>query len=104
MNNTQIIANEAVASGFFTEEEVAELVEEGKDIPFHTFAVWKAAGFVPKAGTHGWECRLWRKKNTKSNVDENEATEEERKREFYLTKSFLFHISQVQRLEKVGNA
>ena len=104
MNNMQIIANEAVASGFFSEEEVRVLIEEGKDIPFHTYAIWKSIGFAPKAGSCGWECRLWRKKNAKSNIDDNEVTEEERSNEFYLTKSFLFHISQVQKLEKMNNS
>lgn len=85
MNNMQIIANEAVASGYFTEEEVSELIEEGKDIPFHTYAIWKSVGLVPKAGTHGWACRLWRKKKNKSEVDEQEATEEERKKDHSLT-------------------
>lgn len=101
MNNMQIIANEAVASGYFTKEEVAEFIENGIDIPFHTYSIWKTSGYIPKAGTHGWECKLWRKKNVKNNIDEKEATEDERKREFYLTKSFLFHISQVKKLEEV---
>ena len=101
VNNMEIIANEAVASGFFKKEEVEELLENGEDIPFHTYAIWKAAGFVPRAGVHGWECRLWRKKNkAKEETEEEKASEEERKRDFYLTKSFLFHVSQVKRIEE----
>lgn len=103
MNNMQIIANEAVASGYFTEEEIEELIENGEDIPFHTYAIWKSRyGMVPKRNSKGWECRLWRKKDKKK-VDEKETeevSEEDRKNNFYLTKSFLFHISQLQKLEE----
>lgn len=101
MNNMQIIVNEAIASGFFSKEEIKGLIESGKDIPFHTYAVWKSMGFVPMAGTHGWECRLWRKKKNKKEVDEKEmaeVTDDEQKRDFYLTKSYLFHISQVEKM------
>ncbi len=97
MNNATIIANEAVASGFFTEEQIDELISEGQDIPFHTYSIWKKYfGMVPKKGSHGWECKLWRKKDRKSDVKEDDISEEERKRDFYLTKSFLFHSSQVE--------
>ena len=101
MNNMGIIAKEAVASGFFTEEEVVNLIEEGEDIPFHTYAVWKKMfGMVPKAGTHGWETRLWRRKNKKDDIEEKETSDDDKKRDFYLTKSFLFHISQVEKIKE----
>lgn len=100
MTNAEIICNEAVASGFYTEEEVEELLSDGEMPKLHTYAFWKSIGFVPVAGSHGWPCKLWLKKKSKSEIDEQEASEEERKRDFYLTKSFLFHISQVQKIEE----
>lgn len=98
MNNTEIIAKEAVASGFFTEDEVLHLQAEGEDIPFHTFSIWKNQfNMVPRAGQRGWECRLWRRKTKKNDINEQqEASEEDKNKDFYLTKSFLFHISQVE--------
>lgn len=100
MNNMQIIMNEAIASGYFTEDEVIKMIESGEDIPFHTYAVWKNNGMVPKSGSHGWECKLWRKK-CKKEGDEKEMDSEEVNKDFYLTKSFLFHISQVEELKKI---
>ena len=99
MNNMEIIMSEAVASGYFEEAEVLRLVEEGEDIPFHSYSRWNKMGYKVKKNAVGWPCRIWRKKDKKSEVEEKEATEEERKRDFYLTKSFFFHISQC---EKVG--
>ena len=96
MNNIQIIIRDAVASGYFTEDEVGRLLSEGKDIPFHTYAIWKARGMVPKKGSHGYETMLWRKKGKKpDDADNSEVCEE--KDGFYLTKSYLFHISQCER-------
>lgn len=103
MNNSQIICQEAIASGFYTEDEVNELLSVGKLPEMHTFAVWKAVyGMVPMRNQHGWECRLWRRKN--KNQDDSEASDSEtdegaQTRDFYLTKSFLFHISQMQKLD-----
>ena len=97
MNNSQIIMNEAVASGYCTPEEVERLLSDGKDIPFHTFAAWKKQGLVPKEGSHGWETRLWRKK--KLNPADNADTEL-KNQGFFLQKSFLFHISQCEELKE----
>ena len=93
MNNTNIIANAAVAAGFLTEEEVANLISEGDDIPFHTCAVWKQMGLCPKIGARGYATNLWRKKDKHGDVNE-EIGEKERDQKFYLAKAVLFHISQ----------
>ncbi len=90
MNNNAIIMQEALASGFFTEEELQSLLEAGKEIPFHTYAGWKRKGMVPKAGSHGWQTRLWKRKSV---TDDNAETDNNG---FFLTKSFLFHISQCE--------
>lgn len=95
MNNMTIIANACVAAGFLTEDEINNLISEGQDIPFHTSAVWKKYfNMIPCKGQHGYETRIWRKKNNRNDVNEKEISEEERNREFYLTKAYLFHISQ----------
>lgn len=101
MNNAEIICNEAIASGFYTQEEVEELLSEGLMPEMHTFAVWKSQfNMVPRVGQHGWECRLWRRKNKKDDIEEQqEASEKDKNKDFYLTKSFLFHISQVEKIK-----
>lgn len=95
MNNAMIIANEAVASGFYTEEEVKKLISEGRDIQFHTCAVWRDRyNMVPVKGSRGWETWLWRKKNKNSRTDKEESEKSEIGIDFYLARSFLFHITQ----------
>lgn len=90
MNNRKIIKQEAVASGFFSEDEVKDLIEQNRDIPFHTYSVWRSRyGLVPKKGEHGWQTKLWKHKQKKVLEEEDSG-----KKEFYLAKSFLFHISQ----------
>ena len=88
---------EAVASGYCTPEEVEKLTADGKDIPFHTFSHWKKKGLVPKEGSHGWETKLWRRKE-KQNPDHADSEDDVSNQGFYLQKSFLFHISQCEPL------
>ncbi len=90
MTNEQIIMQEAIASGFFTEEEIQGLIKSGKEIPFHTYAGWKSKEMVPKAGTHGWQTKLWKRRSGQSTDAERENNG------FFLTKSFLFHESQCE--------
>ena len=97
MNNSQIIMNEAIESGYCTLEEIEQLLAEGKDIPFHTFSAWKKQGLVPKEGSHGWETRLWRRKKLSPSA---KADTEIKNQGFYLQKSFLFHISQCEELKE----
>ncbi len=96
MNNANIIIQAALNAGFYTESEMEALLEEGKMPEFHTYAIWKQMGLCPRKGTHGYETRLWRKKDKKSDINEEEVNEEERNCDFYLTKAFLFHISQCE--------
>ncbi len=100
MNNSQIIINEAIASGYYTKEQIEELAAEGKMPEFHTYAIWKNVfGMVPKRGSKGWETRLWRRKNKKPDTEE-ESEGSDLNKSFYLTKSFLFHISQMEKLQE----
>ncbi len=99
MNNEQIIMQTALAHGLYTEEEIQDYLMQGKEIPLHTFAVWKSKGLVPKKGEHGIETRLWKKrKKIKISKDTEESTgqaEDLSKGEYYLTKAYLFNRDQV---------
>ena len=92
--------SEAVASGYMSEDEVNQLMADGKDIPFHTFSAWKNKGLVPKEGSHGWETRLWRRKKLSPSA---KADTEIKNQGFFLQKSFLFHISQCEELKETDN-
>lgn len=101
MSNEQIIYDEAIASGLYNEEELEQYIAEYGVLPLHTFNGWKALGYIPRKGTHCIiETRLWKHKEKKKEENESEDLVEENKDNFYLTKAFLFDISQVERLEK----
>ncbi len=100
MNNTELIIREAVASGYYTEEQIDNMIAEGRMPDFHTYNTWKTLGMVPKLGSKGWECRLWRKKDKKNGVRE-ENPSEELKHQFYLAKSFLFDVTQCEPIKEV---
>ena len=43
MTNTEIIINEALANGLYTEEQIENILASGHMIPLHTFKAWKDA-------------------------------------------------------------
>ena len=98
MTNEQIIAKMAILAGLYTEDEVIDFLKEGKEIPLHTLNGWTARGnYKIKAGEHGLETRLWKKKEKKDNRNGSE----EYKEKFYLTKAFLFSLDQVELKEEL---
>lgn len=65
----------------------------------HTFKGWLARDpYRIKAGEHGIETRLWKKKNKKK--DEKQEKEES-KTNFYLAKAYLFSSDQVELQEEI---
>lgn len=50
MTNTEIIINEALANGLYTEEQIENILASGHMIPLHTFKAWKDAGYIVKKG------------------------------------------------------
>ncbi len=99
MTNEQIIADVAISAGLYTEKEIVELIEAGKEIPLHTFKGWTARGpYKIKAGEHGIETRLWKKKNKKK---DDKGEEVEPKTDFYLAKAYLFSSDQVELQEEI---
>ena len=104
MTNEQIIANTAVAAGIYTEEEIEAFYEAGKEVPFHTLKGWAARGnYRVKAGEHGVEALLWKKKDRNSSEDMEEVSREDtegRDNDFYLVKSYLFSVDQVEKVKE----
>ena len=103
MNNVEIIAKEAISAGLYTNEEIEELIKNGKEVPLHTLKGWEARGnYKIKAGSHGIETKLWKIKDKKENQDENDSKDENEneKLKFHLVKAVLFYENQV---EKAGD-
>ena len=99
MNNTQIIEQAAIDSGFYSQEEVDRLTAEGKDIPFYTQTAWKRKGYVPKEGIKGFETRLWRKRPSRRGS--TTSGENGLSGSFYKVRCHLFHPSQVKAIDDV---
>ncbi len=85
MKNDEIISE--IAASVYGEAAVQDMIRQGKEIPMHSLIGWKKRGYRVKAGEHGIETRLWKKRK---NAPENE------KDSFYLTKTFLFTENQVE--------
>lgn len=97
MTNAEIIFDEAINNGIFTEEEAIKCIEQFGSLPIHTYAGWKAQGYSVKRGEHAKiTTKLWKYVKAKKKA-EKEAEEKEDK--WYLCKAFLFTSDQV---EKVG--
>lgn len=102
MTNEQIIADVAISAGIYTLEEIENFIESGREIPLHTFKGWTTRGnYKIKAGEHGIETRLWKKKEKKNNKDDNQDDSEESNNGFYLAKAYLFSADQVELKEDI---
>ena len=96
MNNSQIIEQAAIASGFYTQEEVSRFAAEGKTIPFHTQTTWRKKGYAPKEGISGFETCLWKKRGNPEGDNQPDS--------FFKVKCHLFHPSEVEVIrDKVKN-
>lgn len=77
---------------------MSECAARGITEPVHTFAKWKALGYVVKQGEHAlFETRLW--KHTSKTKHDDETGEDVEKENMYMTKAFLFGESQVKKIE-----
>ena len=99
MKNEEIIAKIAISSGTLTEEEVGNMISAGQDIPLHTYKGWRDRGMTVRKGEHGLECKLWKLKIRKKAEGEEPA---ESDGQYYLTKSYLFNIDQVDPIGEGG--
>ncbi len=92
MTNEQIILEAAII--IYGQDAVMEMLANGKEIPLHTIAGWRARGnYRVIKGEHGYECRLWKKRKVKS-------VEGDPYEEFYKAKAFLFTETQVELVDE----
>ena len=100
MTNTEIIINEALANGLYTEEQIENILASGHMIPLHTFKAWKEAGYIVKKGEHARiTTRLWKFTNkAKKSEEADENTEGTEHNHYYLAKAFLFTADQVEKI------
>lgn len=105
MTNEQIITE--IAMQLYGEDKVMEMIEEGIEPPLHTLQGWASRGYKVKKNEHALvETKLWRRKKKKDGkeettdeTDEN-GTEIPTNRDFYMCRSFLFGLEQVEKAEK----
>lgn len=100
MTNFEIIFNEAVANGLYTEAEAVAIIQERGGLPLHTFAEWKAHGFKIKKGEHAkLTCFIWRHKEKKGTLPMKDGDDVEvDESHFYKTKAHFFTADQVERI------
>lgn len=101
MTNFQIIFNEAVANGLYTEAEAISLIQEHGGLPLHTFAEWKRHGLLVKKGEHAkLTCYIWRMKNKTGTLPMKDGDDVEiDENHWYKTKAFFFTRDQVEKAE-----
>lgn len=100
MTNEEIILSEAIK--IYGEDKVQEMINNGEEIPLHTYQGWMERGpYRVKKGEHGIETRLWKRKKKDENKDGNYEEQESlipSNRDFFLAKAFLFKMEQVEKI------
>ena len=92
MTNLEIVVNEAILNGVFTEDQVQGYLSEG-DLPLKTFKSWLDAGFIVRKGQKARVQTKTRKKSDKTD-------DEQDKDKFILVPAYLFTADQVAPIEK----
>lgn len=101
MTNFEIIANEAILQGIFTQEEVEEYITNMQRLPLHTFAEWKSMGYSVKKGEHAkMKCSIWRYKESEKKSKEDGEKNEKKESSYYMKLSHFFTADQVEKIEK----
>lgn len=116
MTNEQIIMLESVRLmndgilsgsgiyGSYTDKNGNEIKIELPE-SIHTFAAWKALGFIVRKGEHAiasfpvWTYREKRGNGADENQEENGETDGKKRGKMYLKKAFFFRSSQVEKLQ-----
>lgn len=104
MTNQEIIFKEAINNKVYTEAEAIEIIKAYGELPIHTFAHWKEAGYTVKKGEHAKiTTKLWKYRANKKKAEESAENEDEVKANYYMCKAFLFTFDQVEKIqEKAG--
>lgn len=96
MNNKEIIARIAIINEIFSSEEIEKMISAGCEIPLHTYRGWKDRGMIVKKGEQGIPCKLWKMKGKQKKEG---GASEEKDSLYYLAKSFLYKLNQVERVK-----
>lgn len=96
MTNNEIIFNEVVMNGIFTEDEAINMIQNYGSLPIHTYTAWQAMGYqVQKGEKAAIKTMLWKP------VKDKKASEEtgEEKTKMIMVKAALFTFEQVAKIE-----
>lgn len=93
MTNETIILQDCISCGY-EKETVQSFFQKFNFLPMNTFQTWKALGFIVRKGEKS-KCTtyLWKPKGKKKKQEDEEA-----ENGFVKVKSYLFDISQVEKL------
>lgn len=96
MTNFEIITKTAIASGLFTEDQAAALIQQNGELPLHTFQGWKARVYRVKKGEKTTiRIDIW--KHTGNKIDEE--TGEESEGHMFMKTACFFLRSQVEQMQ-----
>ena len=101
MTNLEIIITEGLIQGILTPEQVNATLQDGLDLPLHTFAEWKRLGFAVKKGEKAkMSTMIWKWTNKSKKADETTDTDapECATGHFYMSKAHFFTSEQVERI------
>lgn len=99
MTNLEIIAQEAILNGVYTEEEVDNLIATYGDLGLHTYAEWKRLGYQVKKGSKSlFMARIWRPRKGKNKEAQEDENTIEIKKNFIKVNAYFFGSSQVEKL------
>lgn len=104
MTNIEIIVAEAIANNVYTEEEIMNILDSGRDLGLHTYQEWKRLGYQVQKGSKAlFQARIWKPRKGMSLenfqlMSEEEQSEESKKGRFFLVKASFFGVSQVEKV------
>ena len=110
MTNSMIILSESIrlmqegilsGSGIFGTYTDKDGNEKQIELPeqIHTFAAWKAAGYIVKKGEHAIAAfPVWKYREGRRNDAEQDESDEQPEGRMFLKKAFFFKASQVERI------
>ena len=110
MTNSMIILSESIrlmndgvlsGSGVFGTYTDGDGNEQRIELPeaIHTFAAWKAAGYIVKKGEHAIAAfPVWKYREGRRNETETEESDEQPAGKMFLKKAFFFKASQVEKI------
>lgn len=96
MTNLEIIKNEVIEKGLYTEDEINEIYLKTGQLPIATYQEWKKRGYQVKKGEKSIIIFIWKHKDKKIK-NENTDNEEIEPEKYIKVKAYFFIKTQVSK-------